>query len=222
MDLETQKAYSSRLRKERKTIKDGDDVLKSIVEALKDDKSAYGFTMGKVSLIQIVETICREFGGNFDLTTCIWSANKIDILRLKELQDQNFLKSAKFLVDPSAYTRKFSAIEALYSCFGIDSVRSLPTHAKFVTLKNDKFNIAITSSMNFTHNPRIEQYEVSECKDTLELMSGMVNNAFELYKPQDNFTGQAMSKFTQIKKTISKTETLLPDMNINLELNLNI
>lgn len=218
MDNKTQKAFSSRIKKERKTIKDGDNVLNSIVEAIRDGKQAYGFTMGNVSLIQIVESICKEFGGNFKMTTCIWSANRIDILRLNDLKQKGFLSSSKFLVDPSAYTRKFSAIETLYQCFGVESVRSVPTHAKFVTLKNDKFSIAITSSMNFTHNPRIEQYDVVDCIDTLELMSSIVDKAFDTYKSDQNFTTQSMKQFLKIKESVSENKDSFLDFDINIDI----
>ena len=202
-----QKQYDSRVKKERKTIADGNKILDCIEVALKEGKSAYGFTMGNVSLIQIVEMITQKFGGGFEFATCIWSANQVDIQRLYGLKRNGFISKAKFLVDPSAYTRKFDAIQELYDSFGISSVRTLPTHAKFVTLKNDKHSFAITSSMNFTHNPRIEQFEVVECEQTSELMSSIVDNAFEKYTEEDNFTGQAMSKFSQIKKNLKSKDS---------------
>jgi hypothetical protein len=214
------KAYASRIKKERKTIKDGDDILKSIVDALKEGKSAYGFTMGKISLIQIVETICNNFGGNFNFKTCVWSANKIDILRLKNLQNKGRIKETKLLIDPSAYTRKFEAVEAIYQCFGKESVRTIPTHAKFVTLESDKYKIAITSSMNFTHNPRIEQYEISECSDTVELMSDMVNNAFKELSTSENFTSQSLKMYKKIEENLQESSPF--DIKINTELNFNI
>ena len=214
--IKLKKSHGLRDKKERKTILDGNDILKSIGEALRGGKSAYGFTMGNVSLIQIVEFICQEFGGGFELATCIWSANHVDIQRLAVLKKKGLISSAKFLIDPSAYTRKYDAVEMIYKTFGIESVRSVPTHAKFVTLVSDKHEIAITSSMNFTHNPRIEQYEVVECSETCELMIGMVNTAFEKYGSDENFTGQALTKFTQIKKSISKKS----DFDLGLDLDL--
>jgi hypothetical protein len=214
------KSFAARQKKERKTIKDGEHVLSSINNAIKDGMSAYGFTMGKVSLVQIVESLCKEFGGNFELSTCIWSANKVDILRLKHLEKKGLLKSARFIVDPSAYTRKYDAIETLYECFGVEAVRTMPTHAKFVTLKSATRKITITSSMNFTHNPRIEQYDVVECEDTLDLMEGVVDCAFEEYSSDDNFTGQAMAKFAQIKRHI--TEVSEQDGKIDLDLDLDL
>ena len=210
------KSFASRIKKERKTIKDGGDVLGSINAAIHDGKSAYGFTMGSVSLIQIVESLCKEFDGGFELSTCIWSANKVDILRLKHMQKKGLLKSARFIVDPSAYTRKYDAIEALYDSFGQESVRSMPTHAKFVTLKSETRKITITSSMNFTHNPRIEQYDVVECDETLELMEGVVDCAFTEYSSEDNFTGQAMTKFNAIKRHISQKSN--DDLDLDLDI----
>ncbi len=201
-NLKLKKSFSAREKKEAKTILDGSEVLESIKDALDCGMSAYGFTMGNVSLIQIVEMICQEFGGNFEFSTCIWSANQVDITRLAYLRDNGDIAGARFIIDPSAYTRKYDAIECLYQNFGIESVRTLPTHAKFVTLKNEKHQFVITSSMNFTHNPRIEQYEVSESANVLELMHGMVSNAFSMYNSDDNFTGQALSKFKQIKESL--------------------
>lgn len=213
------KSFSMREKKERKTIADGSDVLESIESALIGGKSAYGFTMGNVSLIQIVEMICEKFGGNFDFTTCVWSANHVDIARLASLKDNGFIAKARFIVDPSAYTRKYDAIESLYLSFGIEAVRTMPTHAKFVTLKNEKHEIVITSSMNFTHNPRIEQYEVVECPETLALMENVVDSSFSMYESCDNFTGQAMSKFKKIKDAIKdRDESDIFDFDLDLDL----
>ena len=217
MNAKQIKSFSMRENKERKTIKDGSEILESIELALNSNMSAYGFTMGNVSLIQIVEMICDKFGGNFDLTTCIWSANHVDISRLSDLKESGLISNARFVIDPSAYTRKYDAIECLYKRFGEESVRSMPTHAKFVTLKNEKHEIVITSSMNFTHNPRIEQYEVTECKNTLELMENMVDSAFNLYASDENFSGQAMSKFKKIREAI-KDEQEQDDFDIALDL----
>jgi len=200
------KQYDMRIKKERKTIVDGSFILRDICAALKVGKSAYGFTMGNVSLIQIVEAVSREFGGGFSMSTCIWSANEIDIIRLHRLKEEGALRSARFLIDPSAYTRKYDAVKKIYECFGEDQVRTVPTHAKFVTLESDTMSIAITSSMNFTHNPRIEQFEVVECSDTCLLMSSLVDESFRRFSKEDNFTGQAMSKYNDIKKHLKKQD----------------
>jgi len=218
MEKKKLKQYRVREKKERLTIKDGQDVLDCIQDALNSGKSAFGFTMGNVSLIQIVEMICEKLGGGFQFGTCVWSANAVDIERLAKLKRKGYISGARFLIDPSAYTRKYEAVEAIYLAFGQEAVRSIATHAKFVTLYNDKHNIAITSSMNFTHNPRIEQFEVSECKITCQLMDSVINEAFESYSSEENFTGQAMSKFNRIKDKISKKSDFY--MGEDLELNL--
>lgn len=201
------KQMVSRENFEKKIVSDSAEVLGDIKNALSEGNEAFGLTMGRVSLIQIIEMIAREFGGGFDFKTCVWSANQVDIARLADLKDGGHLNDCKFLIDPSAYTRKPDAVEMIYTKFGIANVRSVATHAKFVTLTRGNKCINIVSSMNLTKNPRIEQYHVFECKKTSELLTGVINESFDKLKPEDNFTGQALYKFRDIKKKLERIES---------------
>lgn len=220
-----------RQKKEYKTIKDGSKICDEIKFALKADNNVFGLTMGAISLIQIVELICKEFGGKFDLGTCVWSANQVDIYRLGFLRKEGFINDIKFLIDPSTYSRKYDAVRSMYDVFGIENIRTIPTHAKFVTLKNEKHSFSIISSMNFTHNPRIEQYQIINCTDTLEYLNQMITESFEKYAPEDNFTGESLSKFHKIRaflKSKEKTEEIpeldflksLPEIDLDKEFEL--
>lgn len=204
---------------EKKIIADSSVVLDDIRNALKSGQEAFGLTMGRVSLIQIIEMIAKEFGGGFDFKTCVWSANQVDIARLADLKDNGHLNDCKFLIDPSAYTRKPEAVEMIYTKFGIDNVRSVATHAKFVTLTRGDLCINIVSSMNLTKNPRIEQYHVFNCKKTSGLLTGVINESFDKLRPEDNFTGQALYKFRDIKKKLERmeSESAIDDEDFDLD-----
>lgn len=212
-----EKQVTIRKDKENKTARDGANILRDSKNLLKDGKSVFGLTMGYISLIQIVEMVAKNFGGNFDFSTSVWSCNQVDVARIEVLKQSNLLNSIRFLIDPSAYSRKFEAVSALYTFFGIESVRSIPTHAKFVTLKNDKHSFCIISSMNFTHNPRLEQFQIFDCGESLNLLNSVVDAAFSEYGPSDNFTGNALIKFNEIKKVIAVRNSDGLDLDLDLD-----
>jgi hypothetical protein len=46
--------------------------------------------------------------------------------------------------------------------FGDASVRTMRSHAKFIAIRNDRWSIAVRTSMNLNENPRLENIEISD------------------------------------------------------------
>ena len=173
---------------------------KHIKEILQDDEDVFGYTMGRISLIDIVELCVAETGGDCHMVSSVWSLSQPDVFRLAALRDSGAMPSCQFIIDPSAYTRKQQSVEVLYHFFGEEAVRTVNTHAKFVVLRGKKKALSIISSMNFTRNPRIEQFQILHGDDIADLTATMVDEIFEKYTTEDNFTTQSKHAFERIRK----------------------
>jgi hypothetical protein len=46
--------------------------------------------------------------------------------------------------------------------FGDACIRTTRSHAKFATIRNDRWAIAVRTSMNLNENPRLENIEISD------------------------------------------------------------
>lgn len=206
MDDKLKKSIVMRERKEQKTIRDGLDALESIVGAVKSGKDCFGLTMGAVSLIQIVEALVENLGGGFDFSTAVWSANQVDINRLYNLKNNGGLGRCSFILDPSVYTRKKEVVKCLHETFGAKSVATVSTHAKFVTLQNKSYDLCIMSSMNFTHNPRMEQYQIINDKDVCGMFNSTVEQAFSLSADSGRSDGRRQISSSEMTSIVGNNE----------------
>lgn len=64
-------------------------------------------------------------------------------------------------------------------------MRSTRSHAKFVTLRNDDWNLAIRTSMNLNENERLELLEISDDPALADFLDGQVDQIFETVAPGD-------------------------------------
>lgn len=121
----------------------------------------YCLTFGQFSLMDAVEAVLDKTGpAHVAIST--WTAGGADLSRSAEhLHDERIL-SLRLLVDCSFGQRQPGYLAQCRELFGDDAIRTTRTHAKFVVITNDKWNVAIRTSMNLNENPRLESIEVSD------------------------------------------------------------
>jgi hypothetical protein len=68
--------------------------------------------------------------------------------------------------------------------YGAENVRITRTHAKFIVLRNDKWNICLRTSMNLNKNERLENWEVSDSKAMADFMVGIVDAFYDVQQDQ--------------------------------------
>jgi len=141
----------------------------------------YGFTKGQFSCIDIVAHCLKETGPA-DVTVCTWSAAAGDIEALRRFFDHGNIRSIRFIVDYSFQSRKPHFAEYLIERLGYESIRVSVTHAKFILIVNEKWNLVIRTSMNFNHNPRFENYEISDDREFAEFHKAIID---EIWNRQD-------------------------------------
>lgn len=134
-----------------------------------------GLTMGQFSLLDLVAAVL-ERTGPADVMISTWTTGIRDIERAAWLLETGTIRSFRLLTDRSFPQRQPEYCKALVARFGIESIRSTRTHAKFAVVRNDGWNVVVRSSMNLNTNPRFEQFDLD---DSADLASFFVAHADE-------------------------------------------
>ncbi len=145
----------------------------------------FGFTKGQFCIINVLEHVLN-FTGPADVTICTWSAASGDIQAAHRMLSLKKIKNLKFIVDFSFKSRKPAFCQELVDIFGGDSIRVTSIHAKFITVKSEKYNIVIRTSMNLNYNPRFENFEISDDLNFYNFMSEIVD---EIWATQQDYEG---------------------------------
>ena len=139
----------------------------------------FGLTKGDFSMIDILRHIAREIGPcRIDVGT--WTAAAAEIKQAFDMLNDGNILSMRFLVDRSFPQRQPKYYHALRERFGDDCVRMARFHAKFITLENDNFSVAVRTSMNLNLNERIEFFELSEGSPISGYLSQVMDHHFAL------------------------------------------
>jgi len=135
-------------------------------------------TFGQFSLIDALAVILDQTGpAHVSIST--WTAADAHLERSKELLSSLHVLSFRMIVDRSFESRQPGYYYHMIKLFGADCIRAIRTHAKFMIIQNDKFNIVVRTSMNLNENPRLENIEISENKLFADFMHEIVDAVFD-------------------------------------------
>ena len=134
-------------------------------------------THGQFSLMDALVYLSQQTGPA-DLTVSTWTAGNEDLEHLAHLLGGGEFRSVRFLVDRSFITRQPAYCATLRRLFGDGCIRTSRTHAKFCTVRNDTWSLAVRTSMNLNHNPRMENIEVSDDPALCDFLAGEVDRYF--------------------------------------------
>lgn len=156
-----------------------------LIGDLYPDCEILGFTKGQFCIINVLDHVLNH-AGPADVVICTWSAAPGDIQAVYKMLSLNRIKNLKFIVDFSLKSLKPLSLDALVKAFGGDSIRVTSCHAKFITVKSEKYNIVIRTSMNLNYNPRFENFEISDNLPMYNFMTKIIN---EIWRTQQNYEG---------------------------------
>lgn len=137
----------------------------------------YGLSKGQFSLIDIIAH-CLPQTGPADVTIATWTAAGADLGFAYSLLTDGAIRTVRFIVDFSFPTRQPSYCAALRERFGDDCIRVTKTHAKFVLIRNEGWNLVIRSSMNLNENRRLESFEISDDVGMADYLEGVMDELF--------------------------------------------
>lgn len=138
----------------------------------------FGFTKGQFSMMDLIIAILEQTGpATVDLST--WTAANADIRHCYQMLESGKVTASRWVVDVPFPNRQREYFAALVERFGPESIRLTRTHAKFVLIRNDRWNICVRSSMNLNKNPRFENFEISDDPDMAAFFGEIVDEIFE-------------------------------------------
>lgn len=142
--------------------------------------SIVGITNGQFSLIDIIEHVLG-FTGPADLAVSTWTMGVYDQERAAAFYANGALRSVRFIVDPSIFGRKPELSGSLVARFGAGAFRCVNTHAKFCTITNESWSIAIRSSMNLNPNRRLENFDIDDAPEISAFLVAIVDEVFNVF-----------------------------------------
>ena len=144
----------------------------------RDGYELYGLTRGQFSLTDMIEAVLQKTGpAAMGIST--WTAAQTDIGRMLDLLNSGMITSCRWLVDMTFIRRCPALVSEIRQKFGHDAIRITRTHAKFVTIANDQWQIALRSSMNLNQNPRLESFEIGHDPKLCAFLTGIMDQVWQ-------------------------------------------
>lgn len=134
---------------------------------------SFGLTLGQFSLLDLIEATL-DITGPADVAISTWSAGFYDVERAERFRSDGRMRSIRFVLDSSDKRGQATGAD-IESLFGAESIRTTRTHAKFVVVSNDEWNVVIQSSMNLNLNPRSEQFSMTDDAATAAFVLAVVD-----------------------------------------------
>lgn len=145
-------------------------------------------TFGQFSLIDALVTIL-ESTGPADVNISTWTAAHAHLERAQSLLQDANIRKLRYVVDRSFLTRQPDYCQRMRELFGDDCIRTQRSHAKFMTISNEHWDIAVRTSMNLNENPRLENLEISDDRELCHFLVSVVDDVFKEHSEGD-FAGE--------------------------------
>lgn len=151
----------------------------------------YVLTFGQFSLIDALHYLVEQTGPA-DVDVSVWTAAHADLTRSAALLEQSSIRRMRWVVDRSFEARQPSFVTRMRSLFGDACIRVTASHCKFLAIRNERWNLAVRTSMNLNENPRLENLEVSDDAGLCGFLTGVVDSIFA-EAPEGDFRAEMTS-----------------------------
>jgi len=131
----------------------------AIAQLERDGCELIGLTRGQFSLSDLIEAILDKTGPA-SLSISTWTAAHSSVATMLQLLQSGKITGCRWLVDTTFVRRVPQLVAEIRRSFGDDAIRVTRTHAKFATISNESWQVAIRTSANINQNPRMESYEI--------------------------------------------------------------
>ena len=145
-------------------------------------------TYGQFSLIDAVAALLRKTGPA-DVLLSTWTAGNVDLSKAADLLDGAEILSFRMIVDRSFLTRQPGYCRKMIELFGLNCLRTWRGHAKFAVIRNEKYTLAVRTSMNLNTNPRLENLEISDDPKLADFLTLIADDLFR-EQQTDVFDGE--------------------------------
>lgn len=172
------------------------------IGSIKPGCEIFGFTKGQFSCIDVIWH-CLRYTGPADVFIATWSAAAGDIKAAHKFLGDGRIRSIRFLVDYSFQSRKPDFCQELTATFGHECIRVTVTHAKYIMIRNDDWNLVIRTSMNLNYNPRYENFEISDSFEFAEFQQRIIDEIWNSQEAAEGFKGTPADNKKNFKKNFA-------------------
>lgn len=179
-------AKSVVLRKKRRVTRISKlSSAKTCIRGFDHEHDVIGLTFGQFSLLDLLQA-ALDVTGPADVTVSMWSAGLYDVDAAKNFMEDGRIRSIRFVMDNGREKSGQAGVVNIADLFGVESIRTTRTHAKFVLVLNDEWHVLITSSMNLNKNIRFEQFTLTDDEDVAKVFDDYVSELFKEVDPGSN------------------------------------
>jgi hypothetical protein len=160
---------------------------KEAIGTIEPGSDTFILTYGQFSLIDALVAILDQ-AGPADVCISTWTAADAHLERTGGLVESSRIRSFRMIVDRSFETRHPAYCHHMRQLFGLECIRAIRTHAKFITIRSDSMDVAIRTSMNLNENRRMENIEISEGSDFTDFLMSIFDSIFDEVMPGENLS----------------------------------
>lgn len=142
----------------------------------------YVLTFGQFSISHALLHLLGQTGPA-EMAIATWTAARADLTAAHRLLASKEITRLRWIVDRSFANRQPDYCRQLLELFGADCIRAGKSHAKFVLVRNARWNLVVRTSMNLNENPRLENLEISDHAALSEFMWAVVDEIFRDEEP---------------------------------------
>jgi len=144
---------------------------------LRHDEDTYILTFGQFSLIDALVAILDQTGPA-DVVISSWTAADAHLEQTANMIESTEILDFKMILDRSFETRQPEYCFHMRKLFGADCIRHVRSHAKFMMIRNEEWNVVVRTSMNLNENPRLENLEITDSPAFADFMQAVVDDIF--------------------------------------------
>lgn len=174
------------VKREIRTAKEGS--AREAIGELTPGCEVLVLTYGQFSLIDAIVALLRQTGPAAVILST-WTAGDTDLTTAANLLESAAITRLRMIVDRSFLTRQPGYCQKMRALFGDECIRTMRSHAKFAVIRNERWTLAVRTSMNLNTNPRLEQIEISDDPAFADFLTTVADDLWVEQKPGD-FAGE--------------------------------
>lgn len=180
--------YSRRNRNNKRDLQyfRNKETATEAIQSLNQETEIFGFTKGQFSLIELLAALLEK-SGPAKVAISTWTAANYDVTKVLEFIEQGSITSSRWLVDLTFQRRAPQLAARIRQIFGQDSIRVAQTHAKFLIIQNDSWNLVVRTSMNLNTNPRFEDFTIGNDAELAGFLNAILDELWQRQSKHDAF-----------------------------------
>ncbi|MFN8525101.1 MAG: hypothetical protein U0821_18550 [Chloroflexota bacterium] len=122
--------------------------------------AVFALTRGQWSMVDAL-LACIQRCAPASISVWTWTIASYEVDSLARLH-RDAVQDARLVIDGGARNKNAAIIRGWQARYGTDSVRYVRNHAKLARVEGNGLRLLLRGSMNLNHNPRLEQFDLSE------------------------------------------------------------